>query len=77
VLGVERSSGVRQALNGVRASLSEGRISRDEAARRIVEVVVTFGLQPVAPPPALEPIDESDVGVVCWMAVLPLIPGSP
>ncbi len=76
-LGVERSSGVRQALNGVRASLSEGRISRDEAARKIVEVVVTFGLQPVEPPPALEPIDESDVGVVCWMAVLPLIPGSP
>ncbi len=76
-LGVERSSGVRQALNDVRASLSENGISRDEAARRIVEVVVTFGLQPVEPPPVLEPIEESDVGVVCWMAVLPLTRGSP
>ncbi len=66
-----RRSGVRQALNDVRAVLADGAISRDEAARRIVKVVGTFGLQPVEPPPILEPIEESDVGVVCWMGVLP------
>lgn len=70
-LSVERGSNVRQALNDVRASVTEGEISRDDAARRVVEIVESFGLQPVEPAPALEPIDESDIGVVCWMAVLP------
>lgn len=76
-LGVERSSGVRQALNDVRASLSEGRISRDAAARRVVDIVESFGLQPVEPALLLEPIEESDVGVVCWMAVLPAVTTAP
>lgn len=49
---------------------------RDEAAGQIVEVVQEFGLQPVPPPPALEPITEDDIGVVCWMAVLPAARGS-
>jgi hypothetical protein len=71
VLSVERSSAVRQALVVIRTLVTEGSISRDDAARRIVEVVESFGLQAVEPPPALEPIAEDDVGVVCWMAVLP------
>lgn len=70
-LTVERSSTVRQALVGIRNEVGEAVISRDDAARRIVEVVESFGLQPVEPPPPLEPITEDDVGVVCWMAVLP------
>jgi hypothetical protein len=70
-LSVERGSNVRQALNQVRASVAEGEISRDDAARQVVEIVESFGLQSVEPAPALEPIDESDIGVVCWMAVLP------
>ena len=70
-LSVERGSNVRQALNEIRASVAEGEISRDEAARRVVGIVESFGLQAVEPGPALEPIDESDIGVVCWMAVLP------
>jgi superfamily II DNA or RNA helicase len=70
-LSVERGSNVRQALNELRASVTEGEISRDDAARRVVEIVESFGLQPVEPGPALEPIDEADIGVVCWMAVLP------
>jgi len=37
----------------------------------VVEIVESFGLQPVEPGPALEPIDEADIGVVCWIAVLP------
>ena len=70
-LSVERGSNVRQALNEIRALVAEDTISRDDAARRIIEVVGSFGLQAVEPGLALEPIDESDIGVVCWMAVLP------
>lgn len=69
-LSVERGSTVRQALSDVRTLVAEGAVSRDEAARRVVDVVAGFGLQAVEPPPVLEPIEESDIGVVCWMAVL-------
>lgn len=70
-LGVERSSSVRQALAEIRRLLVEGEISRDDGARRVVDVVKDFGLQPVEPPPPLSRITEDDVGVVCWMAVRP------
>jgi superfamily II DNA or RNA helicase len=70
-LSVERSSAVRQALALIRSLVSEGSISRDEAATRIVQVVESFGLRAVEPPPALEPINDDDIGVVCWMVVLP------
>jgi superfamily II DNA or RNA helicase len=70
-LTVERSSTVRHALTDIRSRVTQGTISRDEAAREIVEVVESFGLQPVEAPPLLEPITDDDVGVVCWMAVLP------
>lgn len=73
-LSVERSSTVRHALTQVRSRVVEGTISRDDAARQIVGVVESFGLQPVEPPPLLDPITEDDVGVVCWMAVLPAAP---
>lgn len=69
-LSVARSSTIRHALTDVRSQVTLGTMSRDEAARAVVEVVETFGLQAVEPPPLLEPIDEDDVGVVCWMAVL-------
>jgi len=69
-LSVERSSAVRQALGAIRTLLSEGSISRDEAATRIVQVVESFGLRAVEPLPPIEPITEDDIGVVCWMAVL-------
>jgi len=71
VLSVERSSAVRRALGEVEASLLAGEISRDEAAVRIVAVVQEFGLQPVEAPPLPETIGADDLGVVCWMAVLP------
>jgi hypothetical protein len=71
-LTVERSSTVRHALTEIRGHVVQGTISRDDAARQIVEVVESFGLQPVEPPPLLDPITEDDVGVVCWMAVLPV-----
>lgn len=70
-LSVERSSAVRQALADVRRLVVEGSISRSQAAERIVSAVAAFGLQPVEAPPVLMEIEESDIGVVCWMAVLP------
>lgn len=70
-LSVERSSAVRQALADVRKATADGTVSRDQAGERIVAIVRSFGLQAVEPAPALPIIDESDVGVVCWMAVLP------
>jgi superfamily II DNA or RNA helicase len=69
-LGVERSSAVRQALAEIRHQTTDGIISREQAAERVVGVVRSFGLQTVEPPPPLVMIDESDVGVVCWIAVL-------
>jgi len=48
-----------------------GRVSRDEAAAQIVALVNSLGLQPVEQGPALEMITEDDIGVVCWMAVMP------
>ncbi len=69
-LSVERSSTVRQALTQVRSRVVQGTESRDDAARAVVDVVESFGLQPVEPPPLLDPVDEDDIGVVCWMAVL-------
>ena len=70
-LSVERSSSVRHALGDVRGLVQDGLISRDEAAVKIVEVVENFGLRAVEPPPPLEVITEDDIGVVCWMVVLP------
>lgn len=66
-----RSSTVRQALSQIRSMVVDGTISRNEAAQQIVGVVDGFGLQAVEEAPPLEPITEADVGVVCWMAVLP------
>lgn len=70
-LTVERSSAVRHALTEARNDVVQGTISRADAARRIVDVVEIFGLQSVEAPPVLDPITEDDVGVVCWMIVLP------
>ena len=70
-LSAGRSSTVRQALSQIRSMVVDGTISRNEAAQQIVGVVDAFGLQTVEEPPPLEPITEDDVGVVCWMAVLP------
>jgi hypothetical protein len=62
-LRVDRSGTVRQALGKIQ--------SRADAALGIVGVVESFGLLPVEPPPPLDPITEEDLGVVCWMGVLP------
>lgn len=70
-LSVARSSAVRRALGEVQAKLEAGELSRDGAVTAIVSVVEDFGLRPVEPPPLPQKIDVDDLGVVCWMAVLP------
>ena len=70
-LSVERSSAVRRALREVQEQLEDSRMSRDAAAAGIVQVVADFGLRPVEPAPLPEKITAGDLGVVCWMAVLP------
>ena len=70
-LRVDRSGTVRQALGKIQRATDDGSLSRAEAAIEIVGVVDSFGLLPVELPPPLDPITEEDLGVVCWMGVLP------
>lgn len=70
-LAVERSSTVRRELNGIAAEVRELRMTRNEAARRVVELVDNVGLQAVDVGDVPPEITEEDLGVVCWMAVLP------
>jgi hypothetical protein len=62
---------VRRELNGIAAETREERISRNEAARLVVELVNRLGLQPVRVDDVPREITEDDLGVVCWMAVVP------
>ncbi|MBI2683947.1 MAG: hypothetical protein HYX33_00920 [Actinobacteria bacterium] len=71
VLSAERGTLVRRALGEIEDAVAAGTTTRDQAATAIVEAVMEFGLQPVEPPPIPETIAEDDLGVVCWMAVLP------
>ena len=73
LLSVPRGGAVRTALANIQRAVSTKELSRDEAAERIVAVVHEFGLTHVPLPPPLEPITENDVGVVCWMRVLPAL----
>jgi superfamily II DNA or RNA helicase len=71
LLAVPRDSAVKTALAEVQRRVASGAVSRDQAAEALVGVVREFGLTAVPPPPVLEPISEDDLGVVCWMRVLP------
>ena len=71
VLGVERGTAVRHALGAVKKDLDAQAIDPIEAARRTVDVVAFYGLSKVDPPEPLLRIADEDIGVVCWMAVLP------
>ena len=70
-LGAERSSLVRRDLSAIKRDLDDGVIAPDEAARRVVAVVEFHGLRAVDAPSPAPQITEDDLGVVCWMAVLP------
>jgi hypothetical protein len=69
-LSVARGTAVRRALNEIRAEVGEERISRNEAAERVVRLVSDVDLQPVVQDDFPEEISEDDLGVVCWMVVL-------
>lgn len=70
-LGAERSSLVRHDLAAIKRSLDADVITPDEAARQLVAVVEFHGLRAVDAPPPAPQITEDDLGVVCWMSVLP------
>lgn len=74
-LGIERGGAVRQALGAIKRELDAKAIETDEAAQRIFDVVAFYGLTEVDLPEPKQPITEEDIGVVCWMVVLP-DPGS-
>ena len=68
-LGVGRSQPVRRALGKIKRQTERNEITRSDAALRIAEVVRSFGLRIVEPPPQRQPVTADDVGVVCWIAV--------
>lgn len=70
-LNVERGGAVRQALGTIKRKLDAKAIDPIEAAQRIIDVVAFYGLTKVDLPEPRQLITEEDVGVVCWMAVLP------
>ena len=70
-LSIERGGAVRQALGAIKRQLDAKAIDAAEAAQRIIDVVAFYGLTQVDLPEPRRPITEEDVGVVCWMAVLP------
>ena len=70
-LGVGRDALVRRELSGLRRQREASDISVVECAEKIVEVVRSFGLQPVGETPAPAPISKEDLGVVCFQVVLP------
>ena len=70
-LGVGRGNVVRRSLGRIRRRVTAGEIAKSRATREIVELVRSEGLRPVPPPERLAPIGEEDVGVVCWMEILP------
>jgi len=72
-LSAGRSSAVRKALGAVETSVLAGHVTIDEAAIAIVAVVEQFGLRPVDEPALPRRVTADDLGVVCWMAVLPTL----
>lgn len=70
-LSVARATAVRRSLNEIRTEVADERISRNEAAARVVALVEDLGLRPVAADDFPEEISEDDLGVVCWMVVRP------
>ncbi len=70
-LAAGRGTIVRRTLGEIRRSVETQAISQGEAALRVVELVREEGLRPVDPPARVEPITAADLGVVCWMEVLP------
>lgn len=71
LLTVPRGAAVRTALSDVQRRVGARELSLDQAAQAVAAITAEYGLIPVEPPPPLAPITEDDVGVICWMHVLP------
>lgn len=69
-LAAARGTAVRRALNEIRGDSDDERISRNEAASRVVRLVEDLGLRPVAADEFPDEITDDQLGVVCWMVVL-------
>ncbi len=76
LLAVPRDAAVKSALSDVQRELAARTLSRDQAAERMVRIVREYGFTPVPPPPVLDPVTSDELGVVCWMQVLPELKGS-
>jgi superfamily II DNA or RNA helicase len=70
-LSAGRSSAVRRTLGTIESRVHAGELTLDEAAVLIVAVVTEFGLQAVEEPALPQRVTIDELGVVCWMAVLP------
>ena len=70
-LGHERGTAVRQALGTIRRDLDVKATDPIEAAQQVVAVITFYDLGKVDPPEPLLPATDSDIGVVCWVVVLP------
>jgi len=68
-LGVGRGATVRRALSQRRRAYQAGGLTVTECARKILEVVNSFGLEPSTPPPPPSLISKNDLGVVCYQVV--------
>ena len=73
-LSVGRGNLVRRELSKLRQVYADKKMTVADCARRIVDIVSQYGLQPVTAPEAPEPITEDDLGVVCYQVVLPSRP---
>ncbi|MGH7556379.1 MAG: hypothetical protein ACREMD_01080 [Gemmatimonadota bacterium] len=71
VESVEAPWGMRheRALREEWDRFEEGRIEPAVLSAALVEKIRELGLQPFKAPEALDPIDEEEIKLVCWMAV--------
>jgi cytochrome c-type biogenesis protein CcmH/NrfF len=58
----------------VRSALNDGEDAADKVAR-LVEVAERLALTPPVEPTPLPLIDGTDIHLVCWMAIVPVVGG--
>ena len=70
-LEIERGGQVRQALGRIRRELASQTLNPTDAVQQIIDLVEFYGLRDIDPATPPADLSEEDIGVVCWMAVLP------
>jgi len=76
-LGVGRDALVRRALSQLRREYDDGKLPVAQCGQRILQVVKSFGLEPVSPQTPPRTIGKKGLGVVCYQVVLPPNRASP